>query len=141
MTGKPHRDPTAELPLKPVTFHILLVLADGVRHGYRLVQEIEERTAGQLQLQAGNLYRTLRTMKERGLIDESARRPAAAVDDATMKERGLIDESARRPAAAVDDARRRYFRITNFGVSVAIAEASRLEGLVAEARSRSLLPE
>ncbi len=119
MTGRPRKDPTAELPLKPVTFHILLVLADGHRHGYRLVQEIEERTAGQLQLQAGNLYRTLRTMKERG----------------------LIDESARRPAAAVDDARRRYFRITNFGVSVAIAEASRLEGLVAEARSRSLLPE
>lgn len=110
-------DPAAELPLKPVMFHILLVLSDGERHGYRLVQEIEDRTSGQLQLHAGNLYRTLRTMKERG----------------------LIEESARRPEAAVDDERRRYFRITAFGKQVAKAEAVRLQGLVAEARSRSLL--
>jgi DNA-binding PadR family transcriptional regulator len=117
MAGKPRKDPTAELPLKPVPFHILLVLSDGERHGYRLVQEIEDRTAGQLQLQAGNLYRTLRTMKERG----------------------LIDESTRRPAAAVDDARRRYFRITEFGIAVARAESARLQALVTEARARSLL--
>lgn len=110
-------DPTAELPLKPVMFHILLVLSAGERHGYRLVQEIEDRTAGQLQLHAGNLYRTLRTMKERG----------------------LIEESAKRPDAAVDDERRRYFRITEFGKQVAKAEAARLQRLVIEARSRSLL--
>ena len=117
MKPRPSPDPTAELPLKPVMFHILLTLSSGERHGYRLVQEIEERTSGQLQLHAGNLYRTLRTMKERG----------------------LIEESASRPDAAVDDERRRYFRITDFGKHVAKAEATRLQALVAEARSRSLL--
>lgn len=115
----PAPDPTAQLPLKPVMFHILLVLADGERHGYRLVQEIEERTSGQLQLHAGNLYRTLRTMKERG----------------------LIDDSPRRPHSEYDDERRRYFRISEFGTRVARAEASRLEALVSEARARSMLSE
>ena len=112
------QDPVAELPLKPVVLHVLLVLSQGELHGYRMVTEIAERTAGQLQIQAGNLYRTLRTMEEKG----------------------MIEESSNRPDRALDDERRRYYRITPYGSEVAAAEARRLEGLVAEARAHRLLP-
>lgn len=102
------------LPLRPVVFQVLLSLAEGERHGYAIVQDIAERSTARLQLEPGNLYRTLKFM-----LDE-----------------GLIDESERRPVPGKDDERRRYYRITRFGRQVAIAEATRLEALAAEARAR-----
>src|SRR5262245_18400442 len=68
---------TAEdlLPLRPVVFHVLLSLADGDRHGYAIVQDIGQRSAARLQLEPGNLYRTLKFMLDEGLIEESERRP------------------------------------------------------------------
>jgi hypothetical protein len=38
--------------------------------------------------------------------------------------------------AGRDDERRRYYRMTRFGRQVALAEASRLESVAAEARAR-----
>jgi len=108
------RDPEELLPLRAVVFHVLLSLADAERHGYAIVQDIAERSSARLRLEPGNLYRTLRFM-----LDE-----------------GLIEESGRRPAADVDDERRRYYRITRFGLRVAQAEAARLEELVRDARAR-----
>jgi DNA-binding PadR family transcriptional regulator len=111
------RDPDQLLPLRPVVFQVLLSLVEGERHGYAIVQDIAERSAARLQIEPGNLYRTLRFM-----LDEK-----------------LIEESERRPAAEQDDERRRYYRITRFGERVASAEAARLAELVAEARARKLL--
>ena len=111
------RDPETLLPLRPVVFHVLLSLVDGERHGYAIVQDIADRSSARLRLEPGNLYRTLRFM-----LDE-----------------GLIQESDRRPAAEADDERRRYYRITRFGVRVARAEASRLADLVRDARALDLL--
>jgi DNA-binding PadR family transcriptional regulator len=102
------------LPLRPVVFHVLLSLADEERHGYAIVQDIAERDSARLQLEPGNLYRTLKFM-----LDE-----------------GLIEESERRPVAGKEDERRRYYRITRFGRQVALAEANRLQSLAAEARAR-----
>jgi DNA-binding PadR family transcriptional regulator len=102
------------LPLRPVVFHVLLSLADGERHGYAMVQDIAERSAARIRLEPGNLYRHLKFM-----LDE-----------------GLIEESGRRPVAGRDDERRRYYRMTRFGRQVALAEASRLEAVAAEARAR-----
>ncbi|HSK09771.1 MAG TPA: PadR family transcriptional regulator [Vicinamibacterales bacterium] len=112
-----HRDPDSLLPLKPVVFQVLLSLVDGERHGYGIVQEIAERSSARMQIEPGNLYRTLRFM-----LDE-----------------GLIDPSDRRPPPGKDDERRRYYRITKFGQRVAAAEAARLVELVAEARARHLV--
>jgi DNA-binding MarR family transcriptional regulator len=53
-----------------------------------------------------------------------------------MLDEELIEESERRPVADKDDERRRYYRITRFGRQVALAEASRLEAVAAEARAR-----
>ena len=104
-------------PLKPVVFHILLVLADGERHGYSIVREVESRTVGELRIEPANLYRTLRAM----LAD------------------GLIEESDSRPDSRLDDQRRRYFRITNEGFEAVRAEAVRLARLADLARAQNLL--
>jgi len=112
------RTPDSLLPLKPVVFQVLLSLVDGERHGYALVQDIAERTAAKIDLEPGNLYRVLKAM-----LDE-----------------GVIEESERRPAPDRDDERRRYYRITPFGRKVAIAEAVRLDRIVADARARNLIP-
>src|SRR5688500_2016416 len=111
------RDPETLLPLKPVVFQVLLSLAEREQHGYGIVQDIAERSSARLQIEPGNLYRTLRFM-----LDEE-----------------LIEESDRRPPPGLDDERRRYYRITRFGQRVASAEAARLVELVADARARKLL--
>jgi DNA-binding PadR family transcriptional regulator len=105
-------------PLPPATFHILLALTDGERHGYAIIQEIEARTGGELRLSAGTLYRSIARMVEQGLIAEVTRRPSRQ-----------------------DDPRRRYYRITALGTSVARAEMRRLTQLVRLARASGLTPE
>ena len=112
-------DPQDFVPLKPAVFHILLSVAEEGRHGYAIIKEVERRTGGQLVILAGALYRFL----------------------GRMLEDGLIEESEERPAPESDDARRRYYRITDFGREVAIAEAARLERLLHDARAMRLHPE
>lgn len=110
--------PDSLLPLAPATFHILVSLAGADRHGYALIQDIAERTAGGVRLGAGTLYRTIQRMVEDGLIVE-------------LEERPDPDE---------DDERRRYYRVTPFGRAVARAETDRLAGLVRLARASGLAP-
>ena len=100
------------LPLLPATFHILMAVSDEDRHGYAIIQEIAARTDGAIKMSAGTLYRSIQRMVEQGLIVEVEERPA-------------LDE---------DDERRRYYRITKFGIDVAKAEARRLTQLVKLAR-------
>lgn len=112
MTASP--DPTAShLPLKPVLFWILLVLADGPSHGYRMLKEIESRTAGRVRLEPGNLYRYVKKLLDAGLIEE-----VGAPADA---------ESS--------DDRRRYYAVTALGRDVARAETDRMRSLVSAAES------
>lgn len=108
----------ALLPLPPATFHILVSLAEGDRHGYAILQEVEERTAGEVSLSVATLYRNIHRMLEQGLVVE-------------VRER---------PAAELDDERRRYYRITPLGIAAARAEARRYSQLVAMAEARGLLP-
>ena len=114
MSPRPRIDPDTFLPLKPVAFQILLSLADGEQHGYAITQDIGSRTSARMSIEPGNLYRSIRTM----------------LDD------GLIEESDRRPTADLDDERRRYYRITALGRKVAAAETARLEAMVLEARGK-----
>ena len=103
------------LPLPPATFHILLALTGGERHGYAIIQDVEERTGGDLRMSAGTLYRSVARMVEQGLIAEVTRRRSVA-----------------------DDERRRYYRVTPFGTAVARAEMRRLSQLVRLARASGL---
>src|SRR5262249_8663817 len=114
-----HDDVEALLPLPPATFHILMAVADEDRHGYAIIQDIASRTGGDLQMSAGTLYRSIQRMLEQGLIIETRERPAP--ED--------------------DDERRRYYRISPFGLAVARAEARRLPQMVKLARARGIAPE
>ena len=105
------------LPLKPLVFQVLLALADGERHGWALVRDVQMR-GGFERVMPGNFYRTLRAM----LAD------------------GLIEESGDRREFREEDERRRYFRLTPLGLAVAVGEAKRLESVLLEARAKRLLP-
>jgi DNA-binding PadR family transcriptional regulator len=61
---------TGEGPLTSAQFHILLTLADGEKHGYGIMLEIESRTSGAVELGPGTLYRSIKQLLARGLIEE-----------------------------------------------------------------------
>ena len=113
----PHPNPHPPLPLRSVDFLVLLMLAPGDRHGYGIMQDVEEHTGGTVLLEAGSLYRTIRRLQDEG----------------------WITESARRPAADRDDERRRYYRLTPIGRRIVAAEASRLRRLVRLAEAANVL--
>ena len=113
------RETDLHLPLTPAMFHVLIALADGEKHGYAILKEVEQHTNGRVRLSAGTLY---------GIIKR-------------LLQEDVIVESGRRPAAALDDERRRYYRLTEFGERVARAETARLEEVVSMARSKKLHPE
>ena len=111
-------DADALLPLPAATFHILVALAGEDRHGYAIMQEVAARTGGELKLSAGTLYRSIQRMLEQG----------------------LIAEISARPAPELDDERRRYYRITPFGRTVAKGEARRLAQMLRLARASGFAP-
>lgn len=111
------RAPEAYLPLPPATFHIVLALADGERHGYAIMKEVAARSKGTVRLGPGTLYGALKRLLEGGLVAEGGERA-----DLEM-----------------GDERRRYYRLTELGLSVARAEARRLDAVVRAARRKKLI--
>ncbi len=103
------------LPLKPFVLDVLIELADGKRHGWSLIRDLQQRDGGDRILPA-NFYRTLRALRDDGLIEEAK---GDAGDDAGE--------------------RRQYFCLTALGAKVARAEVKRLEALVIDPRARKLL--
>ena len=56
-----------------------------------------------------------------------------------MLEQGLIEESEERPDPELDDERRRYYRLTDFGRKLVVAESQRLRQLLNIAQGKRLL--
>jgi len=106
--------PSDFLPLTPAIAHILIALADGDRHGYGIMQEVERVTNGALRMGPGTLYGTIKRMLAAHLIEEADERP-----DPTL-----------------DDERRRYYRATHLGIAVLDAETARMSTLVSAARAK-----
>jgi DNA-binding PadR family transcriptional regulator len=106
--------PSAFLPLSPAEFQVLVALADGEKHGYAIGKEVARRTEGEVRLRAATLYTVLKRLLEQG----------------------LVEESASRPDPALDDERRRYYRLSDRGRKVAVAEAERLDATVRQARAK-----
>jgi DNA-binding PadR family transcriptional regulator len=98
-------------------FNVLLALSDGDKHGYAILKDVEEQTAGEVQLSTGTLYGIIKRL----------------VAD------GLIVEVRRRPALEDDDQRRRYYHLTDTGRELAVGEAVRMEKLLARARAKKLI--
>jgi DNA-binding PadR family transcriptional regulator len=102
--------------ITPLTYHILMALADEPRHGYGIIKEIEARLGPAAAPSTGALYLALQRMEQDELVEEA---PARAADD---------------------DARRRYYRLTRRGRALAVQESIHLEELVRVARRKKLLP-
>ncbi len=111
-------EPESLLPLQTAVFHILVALADRDRHGYSIMQDVSARTGGKVRLSAGTLYSSIRRMLEQGLVEELRASPDP--------------EST--------DERRRYYSLTQWGRRVALAEAKRLNEMLAQARETGLIP-
>lgn len=93
-------------------FHVLLALLDGRRHGYGIMQDVQELTSGDFKLGPGTLYTAIARLERAGLIEE----------------------------CEADADRRRCYRVTRKGKTAASQEAERLLALVRAARKGGLLP-
>jgi DNA-binding MarR family transcriptional regulator len=107
-------EPSDALPLHPHDFRILMALVGGPSYGTEIVRGIEAVERSE-KLYPANLFRRIRDLLQRGLLEES-------------------------PAPEGADPRRTYVRLTRRGAQVARAEARRLQELVREAAARDLLP-
>lgn len=97
-------------------FHILMALADGDRHGYAIMREVEVRSEGQVKLGPGTLYGAVQRMLESGWIEETE-----GPDEGPGE-------------------RRRYYRLSRDGRSALSAEAARLQQMVKLAQRKKILP-
>lgn len=113
-------DPQSFLPLPASAMHILVALADGEKHGYAIMRDIETISGGSVTMGSGTLYGSIKRMLDQG----------------------LLEETEQRPDPALDDQRRRYYRLTPLGQRVGTAEQHRLSRLldVATARRLGLAP-
>lgn len=100
------------LPLTPLSFDVLLALADAPGHGYGILQEIERRGGGPMKSSTGTLYLAIHRLQRDGLLEKR-------------------DNDG--------NSRRHLYALTPLGRQVAAAEAERLLGLVDSARRKDLL--
>jgi DNA-binding PadR family transcriptional regulator len=112
-----YHSPDEILPLTPAVFNILLALADGEKHGYAIMLEVEANTGGQVKMGPGTLYGSIKRMLAGGLVAES-------------------DE---RPDPELDDQRRRYYSLTGLGKRVLAAEVERLTSQLRLAQAKGVL--
>lgn len=101
--------------MTPQVFQILLTLSEGPRHGYAIITDIRDRTAGQMDLTPSTLYDAL----------------------ARLTDQGLIAEAPAPPDTPSTDSRRRYYELTRAGHNAAYEETVRLTRLVDMARTKN----
>ncbi len=108
------QEPSDLLPLPVAQLHILLALADGEKHGYAIMSEVEAMTERAVTMGPGTLYGTIKRMLNAGMVEET-------------------DE---RPDPELDDERRRYYRLSGYGARVLDAEVARMEQLARTAEAK-----
>jgi DNA-binding PadR family transcriptional regulator len=107
-------------PLPAAAFQILLALAEGELHGYAIMRQVEEQTAGKVRLGPGTLYSSIQALLEERFIQEVDPGPPPELTDAPRE-------------------RRRSYRLTSPGMKVARTEALRLADILRVARARRIL--
>ena len=103
--------------LKAHWFQILLSVADGPKHGTAVMEEVLERTEGEMKLWPGTLYGSLRDLESRGFLVE-------------------VEPPADAPT---EGGKRRFYGITREGRSALTREVRRLAAFVREARAKRLI--
>ena len=111
------QNPQELLPLTPAVFNILLALADGEKHGYGIMLEVEANTKGQVLMGPGTLYGSIKRTLQAGLIEESDARVDPEMDDPR---------------------RRSYYRLTGLGRRALRSEAERLASQIKIARAKNI---
>ncbi len=97
--------------MQETTFLILTALAGGSRHGYGIIIDVEEISAGRVRLRAGTLYTALDRLQSDGLIEPQREE-------------------------IVDNRLRRYYQLTGTGARQLAEEAHRLRSNAQAAMSR-----
>ena len=100
-----------ELPLREPTFLILTALAAGAQHGYGIMTDVSQISAGRVRLRAGTLYAVLNRLAVEGLVE--------------------VDREE-----IVDGRLRRYYRLTPQGGHRLAAEVDRMRAHTAVAARR-----
>ncbi len=103
------------LPLSPAVFYILFSLAQGEKHGYAIMKEVENVSSGQFTMGPATLYTTIQRVLELGLIEEIS-------------------------TSSTSERRRRCYRLSRRGRQIFEAELTRMESLVRSAQRRKLVP-
>lgn len=104
----------SHLPLTPITYHVLLALADRELHGYGILKEVEAVSDGALVLETGSLYAAIRRLRQDGLIEAAGPTPGA-------------------------DSRRKNYRLTPAGTVALRQETERLARVLEAAYATDLL--
>lgn len=94
--------------LPQISFSILMALSLKPRHGYEIMQQVEEDSLGKIKLGPGSLYTAIKQLVEDSLIEE--------VPD--------------------DDVRRRYYRLTKKGWNRLNAELQYFDKTIKIAKQR-----
>ncbi len=116
MVKDPREDPpSTPIRLTPVFFHILLSVVNQSRHGYAIMQDVQQRTGGAVQLGPGSLYWAIKRLVDATLLEETG----APAKDA--------------------DSRRRYYRLTPFGKKTLRQEVRVLADIVGYAETTKLI--
>ena len=97
--------------MQEATFLILTSLAAGPQHGYGIITDVQQISAGRVRLRAGTLYTALDRLRADELI--------------------VVDREE-----VVDGRLRRYYRLTPAGTRRLAAEAARLQAHAAAALRR-----
>ena len=103
------------LPIPPASFFVLFALAEGEKHGYRIMQDIRELSGGTFSIGPATLYTTIKKLSDQSLIREVS------------------------ASANSSDERRRTYTLTEAGKRLLGAEFHRQQQLLDLARRKKLL--
>jgi DNA-binding PadR family transcriptional regulator len=98
--------------LPRVAFSILLALSLKERHGYEIIQQVDEDSNGHIKLGPGALYTSIKQLRKKNLIEEVRK---------------------------ADDSRRRYYKLTGAGQRVLEAELEYYQTALTLAHQRQVL--
>ena len=81
-----------------VRLALLSLIADGPKHGYELMRQLEERSGGIYNASAGTVYPTLQQLEDEGLISSDSKegKRVYAITPAGSEELKREDETVRR---------------------------------------------
>ena len=104
--------------IKPVQFAVLLSLRAEARHGFGIMEHVNEQLQGSAIVGPGTLYRLLKEMREQDLIERAD--PPAGPEE--------------------QDERLHYHRLTHLGLEAVTDESARLKKALSAADALDLLP-